>query len=1016
LERSHGIGGVFGISGITYLRGEPGLVSLPKVPVGHTFEYDSATNMVRLGVYNYDTTSTEYGPWVDARQGEMFVPGFIGSDNFKVPVLCGVIDENFTVTVDSCNLYISMINYLGTGSHYNVVVDLLSILPGPGAVTASDVVTAINGAFPFIIPPFSLAYPIAAPTKVCLVAIGATSEDSKIVIGDGPNNAAGAIFGVTRRRELDVSWDPTLTGISFVELYHADADAFAELSTIDVNYTAASTELTFQYAASGLSAAVDVSGGGSFTLEDVAGYKLVINVEQESLPAGNITATGMDVGYNREEVMPPQNSGLWIDVDLASLPGAPASDLFYIYDDSFADIIDVPDGWWYDATLDATAYNLFSKPSVLDFDEVYDPCKRYSYVIKDTTITNITFYGPVNKFPVTDDLPRGSNFPQTSQGLFYDYEGFTCKFGGYFRNLGTVDTDVTVGISFDEGVTWKTATSTILGLNDPLMCLEPTRIFVSTQIPSEISLDPATGRNTVWVEIKFATAAPGIYMSFDNVDTRIEYISSSAVGNNTVARSRHRQYYGELLWCWSPEPLSNVEKKYLGIFFKDVDKSNPISGIAITSISNATPAGTGVLELSYTKVPVYNVRWTPYGLTAGAWTTIAGTGAVTLTAPDSSTITTYVTASSLPTTTSNVTQTITRNLVISDLTTYQGHSRWISPSHSSLDVIDVTEYDVNNVPVNLFGAISESDFPACTLTNLSVSSADPFKYAYLYPAVGNQVGESLTWATFGPNKRADLDYHSDMDEDVAILYQDGLPVSTDLSLGWSFVDSNTITIPTASWSSSSVYTIDYNTVFVCETPVIDLGATFENYLWLADYSLWKRIDTELSERATTVPIYFSSLTNKAVLSYPSTMNKSLSKLYIETANGMEEITKSLWRFYNDITVQIDNTAFFPGQYYLYHYEQRAVDVSDISVTFEHRSDDTEVGVGVATYVEIERNENISTRYWVDDSTRRYHQLKITISGIRSVEDFRLRSVVMKGLNMYGSVPNIPGLTNLTTTL
>jgi hypothetical protein len=40
---------------------------------------------------------------------------------------------------------------------------------------------------------------------------------------------------------------------------------------------------------------------------------------------------------------------------------------------------------------------------------------------------------------------------------------------------------------------------------------------------------------------------------------------------------------------------------------------------------------------------------------------------------------------------------------------------------------------------------------------------------------------------------------------------------------------------------------------------------------------------------------------------------------------------------------------------------------------------------------------------------RYHQMRMTISGIRDVRDFKIRSMVLKGLHLYGAGASVPGL-------
>jgi hypothetical protein len=344
------------------------------------------------------------------------------------------------------------------------------------------------------------------------------------------------------------------------------------------------------------------------------------------------------------------------------------------------------------------------------------------------------------------------------------------------------------------------------------------------------------------------------------------------------------------------------------------------------------------------------------------------------------------------------------NLTISSSRDYQGHSRTISPAHSSVDILDVTEYASDGTPLNLFGVISEADFSACTLLNMDIYSTTPYRYSYCYPTASVVSVETLTFISAGATYDADIDYDSDVDVLTTVLYEDGLPVPNDL---WFYADSNTISIYSASYNSSAVYTIDYRPICRITTPVIDMGTNRADWAWWADYALWERYDAVQGEFDATVPIFFNMNTGRAYLDRRSTRDKNSSRLYVVSGNRQEErtIPKRYWNFVDDFTVTVDVSQLQSGQFYLEHKEKRVYEESILDVTFEHRFGALPAACLAATWAEVQKNENA-------DITDQYHQMRLTVSGSVDERDFRVRSLVLKGLRLHGSTPYVPGMTNV----
>jgi hypothetical protein len=351
-------------------------------------------------------------------------------------------------------------------------------------------------------------------------------------------------------------------------------------------------------------------------------------------------------------------------------------------------------------------------------------------------------------------------------------------------------------------------------------------------------------------------------------------------------------------------------------------------------------------------------------------------------------------------------------VVISDDTTTQGAVRAIAAAQSSIDIIDTTEF-LGVAPLNLKGCITEGDFLMANAVNLELSIADPFRYAYMYPSLGPVTAEALTFAGVAPHF-ATLDYQSDQDQTVAVLYENGLPVSND---SWIFTASNQVRVydltelPTAlsPYNSTATYTIDYGLLYRYTTQFIDLGGgTYANYAWWADYYLWDRLDSVEGHYETTTPIYFNMNTGRAYLSQKSTGESSVSKLFVQEGTEYKEIPKRYWKFRDSLTVELDPSYILDNaQYYLEHEEARVYETSSLTITFEHRSGANSVACAAAGWTAIARNENVTTH-----TGHIVHQLRLTIGGIRDVRDFRIRAMVLKGLHLRGVSPSVNGLTNI----
>jgi hypothetical protein len=743
----------------------------------------------------------------------------------------------------------------------------------------------------------------------------------------------------------------------------------------------------------------------------VLGYTLEVYCIMEDIPTyGAISVTvplTFSVNYSRTvwRVMETQGSSVYVTESL--LPAVNTFDTVDILGDNLVGNPEAPDQWWLGA-WNPGANGVF-EPSQVDTDREsdYKPCTAFRYLYTDAAAMSAEFFAHALQYP-NPQPDKGSSYPQRNPGLLYDYEGFEVKFSGWFLSHTPVAPVITLSFTFDAGATWVTGAPTVIASDTAGLGLEdPTYLEFSTIIPAEVTAD------NVWVRVGVSRAAGGVRLSIDTPRVDIKYITSRALSTVTVARSRHRQFFGEMLYLWSPEQLTTVEQKFLGLQHKEADRNSPLAGVVLTRVSADTPTGVSTFEYEYSSAgPSQKLRWSSSAGSWGAglgWVVVLSDGFYTLDSPDGSSIDVTVTVSALPLLAGTPPAAVySKSMTISDISINQGITRRISPAHESLDIFDATEYDTSGAPINLKGIISEADFSLATLVNLEIFQATPFRYSFLTPTILPVADEQLAFVGIPPHT-ASLLYDSDQDQNEAILFENGISFPNDL---WQFNSSNQVQIINpADYNPAAVYTINYNPLLQVTTPLIDLGSLFQDYMWLADFALWDRMEHDPVSHEAIVPVYFTKETGQAKLHRRSDMVKTNSTLYYEDPNGRVEIYPSSWRFIDPFTVAIDTSQFVEGaQYYLEHGEQRIYPKSGLTVRFEHRSGVNSAACLAATWSDVSRNENVTVHQ--PSGGHAVHQLRLSVSSIRDLRDFRIRSVVLKGLHIHGASPYLPGLTNV----
>ncbi len=993
------------VTGVTLVKVEPDVVASA---VAHSLDWDSTA---RTLTWN---PSGVAGPATPVMAGELFIPG---PANEKAVILSLAETFNIVLNVND-NLYLNFDN----------VGKLTVPLTTGAARTAAQIVTDILAAFAADAR-YAAAYGAGnAATYGTKVVLISDVDGGSVKIENGADTAALQIFGA---QPGDIKYSPELiynlagNNIPGIRVLSLDAVAVPILGDAYVwhQHTAVDDIIRWHAPSVGYGPTISITEDGVYEVVDAGANVITIEVDISALPQA-IAITTYDtwtLGWARTKQAPQQTQGLWVTVDLDTLDVANKTDVVQVRDDSTDTYAEFPDNWFADLNDNAEFTSTIFSPSAITprSAEALDPSTAFKFRIGSTADTSLVMIGTIDKFPAVYQTPRGSNYPQKGDGGIYDYEGFSVIVSGWFRNMdNTAAVDVYLDVSFD-GNNSSTSNSVTLAAAATASAYEDmTFLSVEGIIPAEVIVGgavPVIKDLGALIQVYCQSAGVAVDVEVDSMSATVEYISSRYLSDATVGRDRHHQYFGELMWLWSPEALTLKEQKYLGLQHKQASPASVIGGTGISAISSDTPAGAGTFEYEYTAATsLRRFRWQPFGTAyapASGWSTITSDGTYTLTAPDTSTIDVDVIYTFLPDTVSSSYPSVTsRAITISDATTNPGLAREISPAHSALEIIDHSAYTSLDVPMNLAGIITEADFSTCGLINSEIQSVDPFKYSYVYPEFLSQTGEELTLALVAANYEATLDYISDEDQTEAILYEDGVPVPNNM---WNFKDNNEIQIPQAWFISGdlsllSTFTLDYDLLYQVETPAIYLGANYLNYAWFVDYFLWNRYDKGQDAYDITEPVFFNVESGRAYLVGRSDMSRSTSELFVQRSDERVIISNRYWRFENDNTISIDTGALIPGNYYLTHKENRVYLDNGLTVTFEHKASSTEGGLTGETYVEVDRNENVS----IQADSLDYHQLRLSISGVRNLSDFRIRSLVLKGLRIHGSSPLVTGLTNV----
>ena len=123
----------------------------------------------------------------------------------------------------------------------------------------------------------------------------------------------------------------------------------------------------------------------------------------------------------------------------------------------------------------------------------------------------------------------------------------------------------------------------------------------------------------------------------------------------------------------------------------------------------------------------------------------------------------------------------------------------------------------------------------------------------------------------------------------------------------------------------------------------------------------------------------------------------------------QQIPVTDWSYVSERIIEIDAATFDPDAIYSLTYTAlRPAYPRPAQFVLEHRSGSTNdatpgTGVLAAAWREVEIDDV------VESQTHRYHQVRITLTGITDTRDVRVKSIGLRGIHLFGANPYAPGI-------
>lgn len=380
-----------------------------------------------------------------------------------------------------------------------------------------------------------------------------------------------------------------------------------------------------------------------------------------------------------------------------------------------------------------------------------------------------------------------------------------------------------------------------------------------------------------------------------------------------------------------------------------------------------------------------------------------------------------------------------------DLTTSSvaspGHIDYLTPAHGYWERFNLSEYDGSD-PINIVGAYDAATLSALSAINMASVERAPTKQSYLVPAETSLIsGEVLALDMNRQAQLSELSTHAgsfpqtpatrDLLIEVVgaervvntpqgprtLFVGDEVPVPATLDAAgvqpWQFIAEDQVELASAYFVATSTYKVSYERLIQVTSDVIDLtsgGASYEEYLWLVDAPHWTRRPVTVGTQSVVNELLDVLGDGSAT---PKHQVDTRYAITITRDDGVASQTLSSmdWTLSNN-TFKLKQRALLIGSVYYINYTARVpVIEAACSVSVEWRSSETESDLtdNVVEWQPVTTNY-IAASYVVPTSfSHRYHQVRVTLTGINYTDDVRIAGLGMKGIHVGGGSPVAPGI-------
>lgn len=472
------------------------------------------------------------------------------------------------------------------------------------------------------------------------------------------------------------------------------------------------------------------------------------------------------------------------------------------------------------------------------------------------------------------------------------------------------------------------------------------------------------------------TASPGT-ITLERFAVWSQTGSSLSTARNTVVRNAKRSQFGEWLYVWSAEPLTEEEKGYLGL-----------------------PLTTNPADSTYLSVRPGHIDYTANS--HGYW------NRANVSELDDSGV----------------------DLIRKNVRGVYDSIDWLDVDAATqlvnLEVVVATPSRLTHVVPTRTGSntgeelamIEGFDGPGTARADLSEAS----NHEGAFPMAPNP----SSGGNFGTGARLyeiRLTDTSQVNADgLVTIIPAGQPIPLPDTLDvagvqpWEFTSATQVRVNSPYFNATSSYSIDYDVMMRATSLPFQLTTTLStgsDYLWLTDLARYLRHSATANtftqtEQASFLANFTASLTMRADTNAEASLER-------DDGTTIRTIDTGLWEFTDSQTIRIDSSVFDPDSIYTITYVARVVEVeTPVTLRLEWRHAASSGALSSAAWEAIQPGQVVSPVFnggsdVTQNEVHEWNQLRVTIIGVTDTRDVRLFGMGLKGIHLFGTTPVAPGI-------